>query len=666
MNMLGSILSAGAARQGGLLAPIGEGADGAATGLGEMFAAVIAAASAPAGEPGAESGATVAAPTAPVSPSGDPDPALVTELTQVVLGNGGVARGEAQSLPTPEPLPEKRVLAQAPEGEALTPPVGKDGKGAAKAPRQMLTPMGFDQPVLTKAVGGASAQPAIAGAVDPAVLQPGDGTEATMPAAAKPTRRTAKTAEADAEASSAAQPAPTTTAAVVLAVPTAAVPPAQPQAVATPAQPHAAASPALAVAAQRKSIGAYRAGMSATPTKAQDGARAGQPTPVARQEAAPFAEVAVKPETARLPVDAGPAKAAPPAELIARTVAETLRPTGNVAAAPAAMKPQAAAPSHPGAVAKGEGEAAVVTASVTEAVTPMPFATPSPLRAARPAEATAGTAPQQSQPEKPVATVATAPGAHETGTTDVSRAEAGEVATLPVAATATSAAAPAPVPTVQVPAVDGVARTEASAPAAPQIGAVLSDQVIDMGIEGQWIDRLAREITQVADGTGHARFQLSPPHLGRIQVDLWQGEAGGRVHLLTETDEAAMRLREGQSTLQADARLAALSLGQVVIERAGGGNLDGQGQRDQNAQSNPQPQSQPRGQDSGQTAQQNGQQQGQPQPWGQNATGSGPSQGQSGNSGGQHGKSGDPRAVLEERGQDAGTTTGGESRVRYA
>jgi flagellar hook-length control protein FliK len=102
------------------------------------------------------------------------------------------------------------------------------------------------------------------------------------------------------------------------------------------------------------------------------------------------------------------------------------------------------------------------------------------------------------------------------------------------------------------------------------VGATLSGQVIDMGVGGQWIDRVAREIAALAEGNGHSRFQLSPPNLGRLQIDVWQGEGGGRVQLLTETDEAATRLRQDQASLQADARLSALSLDRIVIDRAPG------------------------------------------------------------------------------------------------
>lgn len=116
---------------------------------------------------------------------------------------------------------------------------------------------------------------------------------------------------------------------------------------------------------------------------------------------------------------------------------------------------------------------------------------------------------------------------------------------------------------------------------AGHVGQALAGEVIDMGVGGQWIDRMAREIASLAEGTGHSRFQLSPPHLGRIQIDVWQDAAGGSVQLLTETDEAARRLRDGQAGLQADARLSALSLHNIVIERSSSGFDSG---RDQNGQ----------------------------------------------------------------------------------
>ncbi|MET0138191.1 MAG: flagellar hook-length control protein FliK, partial [Sphingobium sp.] len=117
----------------------------------------------------------------------------------------------------------------------------------------------------------------------------------------------------------------------------------------------------------------------------------------------------------------------------------------------------------------------------------------------------------------------------------------------------------------------GDAAPTAAVGASVDVGASLQGQVIDMSVGGQWIDRVAAEITALASGNGHSRFQLSPPNLGRIQIDLWQGEDGGRVQVLTETDEAARQLRDGQSSLQADARLAALQLNSISIDKAATG-----------------------------------------------------------------------------------------------
>ncbi len=118
-----------------------------------------------------------------------------------------------------------------------------------------------------------------------------------------------------------------------------------------------------------------------------------------------------------------------------------------------------------------------------------------------------------------------------------------------------------------------VIQSELSAPSVrgvsgPSMGQALGDQVIDMGVSGQWIDRMAREIAGLADGTGHSRFTLNPPHLGSIQVDLWRDQTSTNVRLMTETDEAAERLNEGRQSLQADARVAALGLGTITVEKA--------------------------------------------------------------------------------------------------
>jgi len=135
-------------------------------------------------------------------------------------------------------------------------------------------------------------------------------------------------------------------------------------------------------------------------------------------------------------------------------------------------------------------------------------------------------------------------------------------------------------------------------------GQLLGDKAIDMDVSGQWIDRMAREIASIAEGTGHSRFQLTPPNLGRIQVDLWRGDDKMNVRLVAETDEAARRLNEGRSALENHARIGALSLGSVSVEKASApfDTSREQNQR-QNADTNGNAQQQASAQAQGQSAQ---------------------------------------------------------------
>ncbi len=139
----------------------------------------------------------------------------------------------------------------------------------------------------------------------------------------------------------------------------------------------------------------------------------------------------------------------------------------------------------------------------------------------------------------------------------------------------------------------------AGGPSVASTSELLGDKVIDMGVSGQWIDRMAREIATLADGTGHSRFQLSPPNLGKIQVDLWHGDDKMNLRLIAETDEAAQRLRDGQGTLATHARIASLALGSVSVEKSA---VPFDNSRDQN-QRQGDPQQQPNAQAQGQSGQ---------------------------------------------------------------
>lgn len=164
---------------------------------------------------------------------------------------------------------------------------------------------------------------------------------------------------------------------------------------------------------------------------------------------------------------------------------------------------------------------------------------------------------------------------------------AGEaVPSAPKADPADSPAAPAPISAAPLPGIatlsplapvtgleTALPPMEGAAPLGPVIpaadtAAMLGEQVVDMGVEGQWIDRMAREITQIAAGTGRASFTLTPEHLGRLQVEILQHDAGADVRLIAETDDAAAALNQGRQQLQQDARLQAVRINDVQVERA--------------------------------------------------------------------------------------------------
>jgi len=254
-----------------------------------------------------------------------------------------------------------------------------------------------------------------------------------------------------------------------------------------------------------------------------------------------------------------------------------------VDAGPAAAGKTVAAPAQVKAVAEGQSREAAKAAA--QAMAPPPLAGADSKAGDR---TTAGRAPGHASETAQVATIGTGASASLAGVAMPLRMI---VESLP--------------PVVQSTLAAGVAATVSG----PTTSAQLGEQIIDMGVSGQWIDRMAREITALAEGNGHSRFTLNPPHLGRLQVDLWQAQDMTSVRLVAETDEAARRLTEGRPALHADARMAAINLGSITVEKAAASQDAGQ-----------RPGSQPSGQMQQQMA---GQGQGQGQHHGQEQTRSG-------------------------------------------
>lgn len=126
-----------------------------------------------------------------------------------------------------------------------------------------------------------------------------------------------------------------------------------------------------------------------------------------------------------------------------------------------------------------------------------------------------------------------------------------------------SAAPPTP-PAVQTVA----AAVPAVTPPPANIGASLDTQVIDMGVSGQWIDGLARDIAGLAQNGAHGRFQINGDQLGPVQVDIRQGAGGAAVSLTVASEAAELALKQDSDRLRLDAGLAAVRISDVKIERA--------------------------------------------------------------------------------------------------
>ncbi|MDR7154652.1 hypothetical protein J2W40_001467 [Sphingobium xenophagum] len=107
-------------------------------------------------------------------------------------------------------------------------------------------------------------------------------------------------------------------------------------------------------------------------------------------------------------------------------------------------------------------------------------------------------------------------------------------------------------------------------PTAPvvDLSASLGAQVVDMGVSGQWIDSLARDIAGLSANGAQGRFQINADTLGPIQVDIRQGDKGATVALTVATDLAEQALRQDGDRLRLDAGLAAVKISEVRIERA--------------------------------------------------------------------------------------------------
>ena len=114
------------------------------------------------------------------------------------------------------------------------------------------------------------------------------------------------------------------------------------------------------------------------------------------------------------------------------------------------------------------------------------------------------------------------------------------------------------------------ATSPVAAPSAPvvDLSASIGAQVIDMGVSGQWIDGLARDIAGLSANGAQGRFQVNSGQLGTVQVDIRQGAEGAAVSLTVASEAAELALRQDSDRLKLDSALSAVRIAEVRIERA--------------------------------------------------------------------------------------------------
>ena len=142
--------------------------------------------------------------------------------------------------------------------------------------------------------------------------------------------------------------------------------------------------------------------------------------------------------------------------------------------------------------------------------------------------------------------------------------------TAPVAAASPTPAAP-PASAATAPLLAPVPQTAAPlAPIAPQaidLSASLGAQMVDMGVSGQWIDGLARDIAGLSANGAQGRFQINADQLGPVQVDIRQGADGAAVSLTVASEAAELALRQDSDQLKRDPAFAGARIHDVRVER---------------------------------------------------------------------------------------------------
>jgi flagellar hook-length control protein FliK len=106
------------------------------------------------------------------------------------------------------------------------------------------------------------------------------------------------------------------------------------------------------------------------------------------------------------------------------------------------------------------------------------------------------------------------------------------------------------------------------------------ERQLDLARDSRWLDALARDIVAVADKPDQLSFRLSPPQLGRLDVDLSTSDSGLSVRMNASTDAATQIIAAAQPRLIDELKSHGVRVAEAQVS-TGGGQSQGQGQQQQ-------------------------------------------------------------------------------------
>jgi flagellar hook-length control protein FliK len=222
---------------------------------------------------------------------------------------------------------------------------------------------------------------------------------------------------------------------------------------------------------------------------------------------------------------------------------------GQPVSAPAGGKPVAAQPAATLAAQTTDAKPTPQPAPAIQPAAPEPLPATAALLAARPATVKSAT---------PAETAPVAPTRKATKETARADDDAANPDLNPTAALTPSGAHVAP-----------AAKSATVAPAdnaGQMLAAGTADRHLDLARQGAWLDGLARDIASTGASTGTVRFQVSPQHLGTVQVEMKRGDDGSAVTLTANSEASRVALADARPQLIAEARAHGIHISNAQVD----------------------------------------------------------------------------------------------------